>query len=421
MIWRGERVILEEDTRSSGRRTPEATRAVTVVSVSALRQLRDRVRAMDVLRKDIAIAAIFCLVLTVEALFLAPTHGESRALTVLLGVPMVSALALRRTWPTLSIVWFGAGIVLQSAVGNNFLFDDTQVPFIAVVFMLYSGGRYGHGRAWWAALAFFDAALVLGIFTSRDGFDSEDIVWFVMVFWLPVVAGRALRSRVLLRRELQEKAERAEAERDARASQAIEEERDRIASELQAVVANGVSAMVIQAEAVPRLLAAEDTRSASLAFAAIEETGRDALSEMRRLLGVLRREDEGLALSPQPGLARLEALVERQRERGLDVELRVEGERRDLAIGVDLTAYRVLEDALQAALRQRAEHATVVLSFRGSDLHLEVGDDRAGGASARLPGLRDRVGLYGGHLSAGRENGHGFKLEARLPVDGVRR
>jgi signal transduction histidine kinase len=389
--------------------------------VNALRELRDRVRAMDALHKDIAIAAVFCLVLTIEALFLAPPHGDSRAVTVLLGVPMVSALALRRIRPTLAILWFGGFVALQSAVGDNFLFDDTQTPFASVVFMLYSAGRYGRGRAMWAALALFDLAIVSAILTSRDGFDAEDTIWFVMVFCLPVVAGRALRSRVLLRRELHDKAERAEAERADRSRRAIEEERDRIAAELQAVVANGVSAMVIQAEAVPRLLAADDPRSASLAFAAIEETGRDALSEMRRLLGVLRHEDDGLALAPQPGLARLDALVERQRERGLEVELRVEGEPRDLAIGVDLTAYRVLEDALQAAQRQRAEHATVVLSYRDSDLHLEVGDDRAGGASARLPGLRDRVGLYGGHLSAGRENGHGFKLHARLPVDGVHR
>jgi signal transduction histidine kinase len=400
---------------------PYPASAVTVVSVNALRQLRDRLGAMDVLRKDVAIAGVFCVALTVEALFLAPTHGESRALTVVLGVPMVAAVAVRRTWPAAALAWFAAGMALQSAVGNNFLLDDTEVPFIAVVFMLYSAGRHGYGRATWAALALFDAALVLGIITSRDGFNGEDSIWFVMLFGLPVVAGRALRSRVLLRRELLAKAERAEAERAVRAQEAIEEERERIATELQAVVANGVSAMVIQAEAVPRLLDADDKRAAGLAFAAIEETGRDALSEMRRLLGVLRREDEGLALSPQPGLSRLEALVERQRECGLDVELRTEGERRELSTGVDLTVYRVLEDALQAALRQRAERATVLLRYQGSDLHLEVGDDRAGGASVRLPGLRDRVGLYGGHLSAGRENGHGFVLRARLPLDGVRR
>jgi signal transduction histidine kinase len=179
--------------------------------------------------------------------------------------------------------------------------------------------------------------------------------------------------------------------------------------------------MVIQAAAVPRLIAAEDTAAAGQALGAIEETGRDALAEMRRLLGVLRRDDDGLILAPQPGLARLEALVQRERERGLEVELDIEGDQRPLSAGVDLTAYRVLEDALQAAARQRAERATVLVRYLDDDLQLQVCDDRSGGASARLPGLRDRVALYGGHLTVKREQGSGFTLRARLPVgDGSR-
>ena len=287
--------------------------------------------------------------------------------------------------------------------------------FVAVLLMLYSTGRHCSNRQIWPALGVLCVALLVGVLTSNESFSPDDLLWFFLLFGLPVVAGRALRSRVLLQRELREKAYRIEAERASLARRAIEEERDRIASELQAVVANGVSAMVIQAEAVPRLLEADDTASAELALAAVEETGRDALGEMRRLLGVLRREDEGLALAPQPGLARLEALVERQRERGLEVEMSVEGLEQPLSTGVDLTAYRVLEDALQAAARQRAERATVVLRYGDGELRLEVRDDRSGGASARFPGLRDRVGLYGGHLNVGREDGVGLHA-ARQPA-----
>ena len=152
-------------------------------------------------------------------------------------------------------------------------------------------------------------------------------------------------------------------------------------------------------------------------LAVIEETGRDALIEMRRLLGVLRRDDEGPALAPQPGLARLTALVERQRERGLDVELLVEGAVRPLAPGVDLTAYRVLEDALDAALEREAGEARVLVRYREADLQLEVRGDRGAGPAERVPGLRDRVGLYGGHLSLDREDGAGFRLRARLPLE----
>jgi signal transduction histidine kinase len=399
---------------------PPARGGVTVVSVNRLRHLRTRVNEMDPLRVDTAIASLLAVSIAIEAA-LAGTGDESLALTMVLGVALAAPVALRRTRPAAAAVGFAAVIVLQGAIAGGVLFDHVTGAFVGMLFMLYSTGRHCPDRQLWPVLAVFAAALVAAFATSDDGFAADDILWAFLLFGLPAIAGRAVRSRVLLQREQRDKAERAESERADRARRAIEEERDRIAAELQAVVANGVSAMVIQAEAVPRLLAADDTASAELALAAVEETGRDALGEMRRLLGVLRREDEGLALAPQPGLARLRALVERQRERGLDVDLRVEGDERPLSTGVDLTAYRVLEDALQAAQRQRAERATVLLRYLEGDLQLEVCDDRSGGASARFPGLRDRVGLYGGHLSVKREDGSGFTLRAHLPLgEGVR-
>jgi signal transduction histidine kinase len=415
MIFQGGGVILEEDSPSSARTMPPVHDRDTVVRVNWLRQLRARVNAMDPLRVDIATAALLGIGIVVEVA-LADTRGESRALSLVLGVVLVVPIAVRRIAPVAAALGFAVVVVLQGAFASSFLFDHVTGAFVALLFLLYSTGRHCSARELWPTLGALYASLVFGVATSAESFNAYDFLWLVLLFGLPVVAGRALRSRVLLQRELRDKAARAEAERATLARRAIEEERDRIAGELQAVVANGVSAMVIQAEAVPRLLAADDRGSAEQALAAVEETGRDALGEMRRLLGVLRREDEGLALAPQPGLARLQSLVERQRERGLDIDMRVEGTERPLSTGVDLTAYRVLEDALQAAARQRAERATVLLRYGDGDLQLEVHDDRSGGASARLPGLRDRVGLYGGHLSVGREDGSGFTLRARLPL-----
>ncbi|HET8820328.1 MAG TPA: histidine kinase, partial [Thermoleophilaceae bacterium] len=215
---------------------------------------------------------------------------------------------------------------------------------------------------------------------------------------------------------LREKAERADGEREDRARTAVEDERARIAGELQALVANGVSAMVVQAQAVPRALDAGGPAQAATALAAVEDTGRDALSEMRRLLGVLRRDGDALELAPQPGLGRVEALVERNRERGLGVELRIEGERRSLPPGIDLTAYRVVEDALDAASERGAVAAEILLRYTSGELQLQVTDDRRGGGSDRLPGLRDRVGLYGGHLRAAHVDDT-FRLRARLPLE----
>jgi signal transduction histidine kinase len=399
---------------------PPARGGVTVVSVNRLRQLRTRVNEMDPLYVDTATAVVFAVAIVLEA-GLVQTGGESRPLTMVLGAALAAPVAVRRIHPQVAALAFCTVLVLQGVLGDSFLFDHVTGAFVALLLMLYSTARHSTGRTLWLVMAVFYATVLIGIVSSDEDFSAGAFLWVVVLFGLPVVAARALRSRVLLQRELREKAQRIEAERASLARRAIEEERDRIAGELQAVVANGVSAMVIQAEAVPRLLDTGDTASAELALAAVEETGRDALGEMRRLLGVLRREDEGLALAPQPGLARLEALVERHRERGLEVAMRVEGHEQPLSTGVDLTAYRVLEDALQAAARQRAERATVLLRYGDDDLQLQVQDDRSGGASARFPGLRDRVGLYGGHLTVGREDGVGFTLRARLPLgEGIR-
>ena len=390
--------------------------AGTVGAVNRLASIRARVAATDPLWKDSGIAFGFIVAGVVEVA-LTDAHGESRLLTGLLAVALFSALAWRRRAPEVTALASAAVLLAAGLIGDNFLVDNTNSPFVAMLFVLYSAGRYGESAWLWPAFGLFLVAVTLSIVLSDDGLVAGDIAWIAFNFGLPVLAGRALRSRQLLQRELRDKAERAEGERVERARRATEAERDRIASELQAAVMGGVSAMVLQAEAVPRVLSAGDTRRASESLAVIEETGRDALIEMRRLLGVLRRDGEGAALAPQPGLGRIEALVERQRERGLEVDLRIEGPGRDLPAGVDLTAYRVIEDALEAALEQRARRAGVLVRYRERELQLEVRDDRDGGGSDRLSGLRDRVGLYGGHLSAGREDGAGFRLTVRLPSE----
>ena len=390
---------------------PPLSRPVTLVRVKPLLL---RLRGLDPFRADILLAALF-VVATVLDLALIENDGQD-APTILAGAVAVSGIAFRRRDPVLAGVIYVVPGVIQALLGGYFT-TDTTVPFVAAILLFYSAGRYASGRRFWLA---FTVTLVgtLATIGIENGLSADDALWAGLLFGLPAVAGRALRSRALLQAELREKAADVEAKRVERAHSVIEEERARIASELQAIVANGVSAMVVQAETVPRALAVGDSAGAGVALAAVEETGRDALTEMRRLLGVLRRDGEGPELAPQPGLGRLEMLVERVREQGLDVELRVEGDERPLAPGVDLTAYRVLEDALGAAGEREAAGAKVIVRYGARELELEVHDDRSGGASERLPGLRDRVGLYGGHLRAGRSDGGGFSLRARLPLEG---
>jgi signal transduction histidine kinase len=384
--------------------------------MQALHRLRAGWVAMDPFRADLTLAIVAVVAAVLESALINHQDG-SRVLTAVLASAMVGpAVALRRRDPLLAAASFVGGLA-ASAAFDTFVFTDLTTPFVILLLLCYSAGRHLAGRRFWASAAVLFAGAGLALTLGEAPEDALDILWLLFLITPPILAGRALRSRALLQAELREKAERAEAERSMRARRAVEEERTRIASELQAVVANSVSAMVVQAEAVPRVLDAGEAHRAQEAFELIEETGRDALAEMRRLLGVLRREGERPALAPQPGLAVVDALLQRVREGGLAVELRVEGERRPLAPGVDLTAYRLLQEGLEAAAAE-ASTAEVTLRYGERDLELEIVDDRppASESGASIAALRERVGLYGGHVRVVHSDGAGHVLQARVPV-----
>jgi signal transduction histidine kinase len=322
-----------------------------------------------------------------------------------------------------AVIAFLAVLLVQEPL-DTLAFDNMTAPFIEFLLLGYSVGRHEPSRRMWVEVALI-AVFINVVAAISDGLNPGDLLWTTVLLGGPVLAGRGIRSRVLLQREMRDKARRLEAERDVRAQRAVEDERTRIASELQAVVANGVSAMVVQAGAVPRLIEAGDSTRASESLAVIEETGRDALIEMRRLLGVLRRDDEGPALAPQPTLARADALVARIGAEGLPTELTVDGEPIQLSPGVDLAGYRVLQEALASARgADGVSRADVAIVYGDGDVTVTVRDDRAspdGPNAAALLALRERVGLYGGALRVvPRRNGRGFKVEARLPAGGPR-
>jgi signal transduction histidine kinase len=207
----------------------------------------------------------------------------------------------------------------------------------------------------------------------------------------------------------------------ARVGDAVVAERARIARELHDVVAHAISVVLLQArggrKAVP-----ERPDDAVAAFGAIEETASHALVEMRRLLEVLRADDGHAELAPQPGLAELESLAAKVRAAGLAVELRVEGARASLPRGLDLSAYRIVQEALTNALKHaRAAKARVTVRYAPDALALEIADDGIGvgsgdGAGHGLAGMRERVAVFGGELEAGPEPQGGFAVRARLPL-----
>jgi signal transduction histidine kinase len=376
-----------------------------------------RARSPDPDLRDQLIAGALGVAMLAEAIVDLAGHSAGKWIITLAAVAAMSvALAWRRRAPYLATPAFALVMLAASAAGSPVL-TDALSPFVAAILAVFSLGYHGAGRPLVISATVTVVALEVAATLASGNVAGNLFFITAIVLAPPFGAGRALRHRTALLGELSARAKRLEREREERARRAALEERNRIASELHDVVAHGVSSMVVQAGAARRL-APVDGDHAREAIVAIEQTGRDALAEMRRLLGVLRRGDEDIALAPQPSLSRVRALVARARDAGMNVTLSIEGEPVPIPPGLDVAAYRVLEEALDAASGNRAE---VIVRWRRRNLELEVlaaggrdpSDDRSG-----LLGLRERVALFGGELSAGRRRGGGYAVRARMPLGG---
>jgi signal transduction histidine kinase len=300
--------------------------------------------------------------------------------------------------------------------------QDLTLPFIAAILTASSSGALADPRmriAGWSAIV--GAAAVVNY---RSSSAAADFFWTTLILSLAWFFGVALASRTAQTRELRERVATVERERTAAAERAAAEERSRIARELHDVVAHSVSVMVVQASGVRRLLHADQERERE-ALLSVEHIGREALAEMRRMLGVMRAGEEKPAeLAPQPGLLHLDRLIAQVEEAGLPVRLRVEGDRPELPIGIDLSAYRIVQEGLTNTLKHApGAQAEVVIRYGENGVEVEVMDDGAGAANGSradgghgLVGMRERVALYGGSLDAGPRDGGGFVLRAQLPV-----
>jgi signal transduction histidine kinase len=346
----------------------------------------------------------------------APTHVWL-SVAVVLGITL--PLLARRRAP------FGVPIgMFLFAAGISFV-DGDLVPFtfatlLAVLGACFLVGLLADRRQ---ALGGLAIALAAGLVVVRNDSDvaSEDYVGIPLLFSIVWLAGLALGGKLREARAAEERARRAVEEREERALAAVAEERQRIARELHDVVAHSVSVMTVQAGGVRRLLRDNQVRERE-ALLLVEETGRQALAEMRRLLGILRQPTEQPALSPQPGMTSLGGLIEQVREAGLPVEFRIQGEPVPLPPGIDLSAYRIVQEALTNALKHAGPaRAKVCVRYRPESLELEIendgridGDGESGGQG--LVGMQERVSLYGGMLESGPRGGGGYAVRARLPV-----
>jgi signal transduction histidine kinase len=341
-------------------------------------------------------------------------------LNLLLLIVIALSFLVRRSRPIVTVV---VAFTVLSAMAIWL----TQPPdmFVAVLILVclgYAVGRHARGRDGAVALTIGIAVMV----TLAIAYDPNDIFFPVVFFWIvPWLAGRTIRNQTRLARELSEKAERAQHAREEDERRAIALERNRIARELHDVLAHNLSVMVVQAAGARQVLEKNPARAVEAA-ALIERTGREALAEIRHLFGPVRRGDAE-PLSGAQSIARVDDLARRAREAGLRVELRVTGDPVELPAGIDLAAYRIVQEALTNTLKHSGGARTrVTVAYEPNEVVLSVEDDGEGprdgyelgdaGGGHGLAGMRERAAVYGGVVQAGREPGGGFAVRARLPT-----
>jgi len=370
---------------------------------------------------DTALALLFAVAAHVEV-WLAGVPGPAGGKAVA-AVLTTLPLAWRTVAPVATTAATTGGLALAIAVGLPP--DAALVPAVAPLLAVYSVGAHADVRGTFVAIAVAFGSLSAAIAIAGEA--ASELGLYAAATVAALIVGRAVRVMGFEADVLQARASELERERDERAREAVAAERARIARELHDVIGHSISVMGLQAGGVRRLLAPDQHRERETLLA-VERTGRDAVAEMRRLLGILRADDENGGLSAPPTLRRVDDLVADMRRAGLDVELRVDGALDDLSPGLALAAFRILQEALTNALKH-APDAQVRATLRRTEreVELDIVDDgsaaqlarRDGGGGHGLVGMRERVALYGGTLEAGPRAQGGFAVIARLPSGGA--
>jgi signal transduction histidine kinase len=339
-----------------------------------------------------------------------------RPLTAVAALLFVAPLVVRRRWPAGALVACSVLATLQALLGGRLDATSGLGMMLVLVLLTYSAGAWLDLRRAVLALVIGAAAFSGFVFDTGSGTAAIATVLFFagLVFAAPWFVGRLTRERdrrVLAFREL---GLQADVEREERRRAAVAEERLRIGRELQDIIAHNVSAMIIQAGGARQLVRTDPDR-ARTTILSLEQVGREALGDLRRVLGMLRKDEDPRALAPQPGLDQLPALLESIREAGLSCHMHLEGEPVDLTPGVDLVGYRVVEAALRTAATSGCRHAMVTIRYQLGDLELEVHSaDSIPDLAQTLLAISERVALYGGSLRLAPANG--FALHAHLPL-----
>jgi signal transduction histidine kinase len=376
-----------------------------------------RLRSLPSFVADASLALALAIVAELEVLASASFPGSRPAAAVAIPV-MTLPLAWRRRAPVVVVTAVYAAYAGQAIAGGHA--EQSVAVSIALLVAIYSiAAHAADGRV---ALAGLVAGQVVawGALALEAGRGPGDYVFSLLLGGGAWLGGYAVRSGRLVATRLEHRAERAEAMSAAERERAVADERARIAREMHDVVAHTMSVVVVQTGAARQVLRSQPERSERM-LRSVETTSREALAEMRRLLGLIRSDAAGLGVAPQPGLAQLDELIARGREAGLDLCVEREGEAR-LPAGVDLAAYRIAQEAITNAIKHGAGPAKLVVRYRPGELEIELRNltrersDDGVGAGHGLIGMRERAVLYGGTLEAGRKGGE-FRVRARLPLE----
>ena len=365
-------------------------------------------------RSDIAVAAGL-VALTLFEVWLNPKI-EPKAAAAATELVAATVIAWRRRLPLATAALVAVSLGLESVLGVPT--SQPVIPLLTVIVAVYSVAAH-------SALdhAIVGGALVIvaaAVTTPNPGW--IDVAFVAVLTTSVLAAGRLVRSRTARADKLGRDALRLERERQEQARLAAVNERARIARELHDVISHSVSVMVVQAGAAAVVLQHNPERALE-ALQSIQETGRQAIAELGRLLGVLRADAEEPGLTPQPGIADLPDLIAKTEAAGLSVELRMEGQQRPLTPGVELSLYRVVQEALTNTRKHAGPvPATVVLRYGDRDIVAEISDNGVAaidsqGCGHGLVGMRERVALYNGSLEAGRRPGGGFLVRVRMPLE----
>jgi len=350
--------------------------------------------------------------------------GPKPVLSAIVGLISIG-LALRLRYPLVALV------LAMSPFGVHALFDhffgkggpNLFEVFLSQVFMVYSTAANTHGRRSYAGAAVVVALQLLGYGPTLPGsFDQASGEWvFYAIAW---ALGKTLRRRALRGDRLEARAAELEAKQQEQIQAAIADERARIARELHDIVAHSVSLMVLQAGAARQALDRQPEKARE-PLLSVEATGRSAMSELRRLVAMLRQPEDEDQLAPQPSLRHLNLLVAQMRETGLVIEVDESCRQDGIPPGVDLSAYRIAQEALTNVLKHAgAAHVALKVRCDGAAVEVTVEDDGRGPSAGEsltgghgLIGMRERVNLFGGHFEAGARVGGGFRVFAHLPFE----